>query len=212
MSMPARSKSCSLSGLEAGIEIVHRRVQLRHAGVDQHARIRMVDDVYVDRHPLALGEQVGNADRRDRDRGGGVHLVPIAAAVVVRCRAIQDSSCIGSLERRHPTRGGRLRSPRLSYTGIRWWLAETEELEQSAPTTTSRLGAHPGQCTSRGPSVSPGNDTASVAIVGTHPSPAYSQAPSHWGDGRFRLPSLLGLNAGEPPRMAPRQSVCRTAP
>jgi hypothetical protein len=25
----------------------------------------MVDDVHVDRHPLALGEQVGNADWRD---------------------------------------------------------------------------------------------------------------------------------------------------
>ena len=60
MSMPARSKSCSLSGAEAGIDVGHRRVQLRHAGVDQHARIGMVDDVHVDRHPLALGEQVGN--------------------------------------------------------------------------------------------------------------------------------------------------------
>ena len=45
---------------EAGIHVGHRRVQLRHAGVDQHARIGMVDDVHVDRHPLALGEQVGN--------------------------------------------------------------------------------------------------------------------------------------------------------
>jgi hypothetical protein len=27
----------------------------------------MVDDVHVDRHPLALGEQVGNADWRDGD-------------------------------------------------------------------------------------------------------------------------------------------------
>ena len=52
---------------EAGIEIGHRRVQLRHPGVDQHARIWMVDDVHVDRHPLALGEQVGNSDWRDRD-------------------------------------------------------------------------------------------------------------------------------------------------
>ena len=70
MSMPARSKSCSLSGSEAGIHVGHRRVQLRHAGVDQHARIGMVDDVHVDRHPLALGEQVGDVDRRDGDRGG----------------------------------------------------------------------------------------------------------------------------------------------
>jgi hypothetical protein len=27
----------------------------------------MVDDVHIDRHPLALGEQVGNADWRDGD-------------------------------------------------------------------------------------------------------------------------------------------------
>jgi hypothetical protein len=52
---------------EAGIEVSHRRVQLRHAGVDQHARIGMVDDVHVDGHPLALGEQVGNAGWRDGD-------------------------------------------------------------------------------------------------------------------------------------------------
>ena len=52
---------------EAGIEVGHRRVQLRHAGVDQHARIRMVDGVHVDRHPLALGEQVGDPDWRDGD-------------------------------------------------------------------------------------------------------------------------------------------------
>src|ERR671935_1073958 len=28
----------------------------------------MVDDVHVDRHPLALGEQVGHEQRRDRGR------------------------------------------------------------------------------------------------------------------------------------------------
>ncbi len=53
--------------MEAGIKVGHRRVQLRHASVDQHARIGMIDDVHVDRHPLALGEQVGNADWRDGD-------------------------------------------------------------------------------------------------------------------------------------------------
>jgi hypothetical protein len=52
---------------EAGIEISHRRVQLRHARVDQHPRIGMVDDVHVDRHPLALGEQVSDADWSDGD-------------------------------------------------------------------------------------------------------------------------------------------------
>jgi hypothetical protein len=67
MSMPARSKFCWLSGRRAGIEVGRRRVQLRHAGVDQHARIGMVDHVHVDRHPLALGEQVGNEDWRDGD-------------------------------------------------------------------------------------------------------------------------------------------------
>ncbi len=51
--------------LEAGIHVGHRRVQLRHAGVDQHARIGMVDDVHVDRHPLVLDEQVGDEDWRD---------------------------------------------------------------------------------------------------------------------------------------------------
>src|SRR5829696_2670911 len=64
---------------EAGIEVGRRRMQLRHARVDQQARIGMVDDVHVDRHPLALGQQVGHEDRRDGDRGGGVHLVPPAA-------------------------------------------------------------------------------------------------------------------------------------
>ena len=54
--------------LKARIHIGHSRVQLRHAGVDQHTRIGMVDDVHVDRHPLALDVQVGNEDWRD---GGG---------------------------------------------------------------------------------------------------------------------------------------------
>jgi hypothetical protein len=58
---------------EAGIHVGQQRVQLRHAGVDQHARIGMVDDVHVDRHPLALHVQIGNADCRDGDCGGGVH-------------------------------------------------------------------------------------------------------------------------------------------
>ena len=57
------------------------RVQLRHAGVDQHARIGMVDDVDVDRHQFALDEQVGNVDRRDGDRGGVGHCVTTVAVV-----------------------------------------------------------------------------------------------------------------------------------
>ena len=58
---------------QAWIHVGHRRVQLRQAGVDEHARVGMVDEVHVDRHPLVLGEQVGNADRRDRDRRVDVH-------------------------------------------------------------------------------------------------------------------------------------------
>ena len=73
MSMPARSKSCLFSGQEVGFDVGQQRVQLRHAGVDQHAGIGMVDDMHVDRHQLALDVQVGNVDRRNRDWGGGVH-------------------------------------------------------------------------------------------------------------------------------------------
>jgi hypothetical protein len=65
--MPARSEVLLAQRPEAGIEVGRRRVQFRHAGVDQHARVGMVDDVHVDRNPLALGEQVRNADRRDGD-------------------------------------------------------------------------------------------------------------------------------------------------
>jgi hypothetical protein len=41
---------------EARVHVGHCRVQLRHAGVDQHPGVGMVDDLDVDRHPLALGE------------------------------------------------------------------------------------------------------------------------------------------------------------
>jgi hypothetical protein len=40
----------------ARIHVGHRRVQLRQAGVDKHARVGMIDDVHVDRHPLARCE------------------------------------------------------------------------------------------------------------------------------------------------------------
>src|SRR4029078_11781832 len=89
MSMPARSKSCSLSGRRRGprsataggrsalpVSTSTRACELARAWVDRHARVGMVDDVHVDRHPLALGEQVGNADWRDGDRGEGVHVYP----------------------------------------------------------------------------------------------------------------------------------------
>ena len=52
---------------QTGIHVGQRRVQLRHAGVDQHARIRMVDDVHVDWHTLAFDVQIGNEDWRDGD-------------------------------------------------------------------------------------------------------------------------------------------------
>jgi hypothetical protein len=67
MSMPVRSKFCVLRGRRRGSRSAAAGVQLRHAGVDQHARIGMVDYVHVDRHPLTLGEQVGNEDWRDGD-------------------------------------------------------------------------------------------------------------------------------------------------
>jgi len=67
---------------EAGIKVGHRRVQLRHAGVDQHARVGVVDDVHVDRHPLALREQVGNEDGRHRDGLSGVHRA-LGTAVIM---------------------------------------------------------------------------------------------------------------------------------
>ena len=81
MSMPARSTFCWLSG-RRGLHVGQQRVQLRHAGIDQHAPLGMVDDVHVDRHPLALDVKVGDEDRRDVDRGGGVHRVVTAAMVV----------------------------------------------------------------------------------------------------------------------------------
>jgi hypothetical protein len=61
---------------EAGIHVGHRWVQLRHAGVDQHPRIRMVDDVHVDRHPLPLDVQVGNET--------GVMVIEVGTFIVYR--------------------------------------------------------------------------------------------------------------------------------
>ena len=66
---------------ETRIHVGHRGMQLRHAGVDQHAGIGMVDDVHVDRHPLVLGQQVSNADRRDGD-GRASALRAVASALV----------------------------------------------------------------------------------------------------------------------------------
>ena len=62
--------------LETGIHVGQQGVQQGHAGVDQHAPFRMVDDVHIDRHHLALDVQVGNMDGRDGDRGAGAHRFP----------------------------------------------------------------------------------------------------------------------------------------
>lgn len=53
---------------QAGIEIRDLWTQLRHTGIDKHTGIRMVDDVDVDRPPLALDEQLGHEHRCDRGR------------------------------------------------------------------------------------------------------------------------------------------------
>ena len=65
---------------QAGIHVGHRRVQLRQAGVHQHARIGVVDDVDVDRHSFTLDVQVGDEDRRDGDRG--IHRAPTVSLSV----------------------------------------------------------------------------------------------------------------------------------
>ena len=81
-SMPGEVEVLLAQWTEARIEVGHRRVQLRQPRVDQHPRIGMVDHVHVHGHPLALGEQVGDADRCDGDRGKGVHRVPTALFVI----------------------------------------------------------------------------------------------------------------------------------
>jgi hypothetical protein len=54
--------------VQRGVQLGGERVQSRHARVDQHAGIGMVDDVHVQRHRLVLDEEVGDEDRRDGDR------------------------------------------------------------------------------------------------------------------------------------------------
>jgi non-heme chloroperoxidase len=53
---------------QAGVHVDHLRAQLRHAGVDQHAGVGMVDDVDGHRPALALDEQLGHQQRRDLRR------------------------------------------------------------------------------------------------------------------------------------------------
>ena len=43
-----------------GVHVGDRRMELSHAGVDQNSCIWVVNDVHVDRHRLALGEQIGD--------------------------------------------------------------------------------------------------------------------------------------------------------
>ena len=70
--------------LEARIHVGDQRVQRSQAGVHQHPSIGMVDDMHVDGHPLVPGEQVGDEDRRDGDRGEGVHPRTTAAVQVMQ--------------------------------------------------------------------------------------------------------------------------------
>ena len=53
---------------EARVHVGDLRAQLRHPGVDQHAGFGMVDDVDANRRALALDEQLGHQQRRDRGR------------------------------------------------------------------------------------------------------------------------------------------------
>src|SRR5919197_550063 len=71
-----------------------RRVQLLYAGVDQHARIGMVDDVHVDRHPLALDEKVCNPDGRDGEdlRRGHRRLFANDSYYLLYCSACSSRS------------------------------------------------------------------------------------------------------------------------
>ena len=68
---------------EARIHVGHRWVPLRHAGVDQHARVGMVDDVHVDRPPHALvDQQLGHEDRGDGRRRRHPPILPQPAKAV----------------------------------------------------------------------------------------------------------------------------------
>ena len=55
------------------LHVVHQRVQLGHAGIDEDPGLRMVDDVDVDRHPLAFDVEVGDEDGGDGDPGRFAH-------------------------------------------------------------------------------------------------------------------------------------------
>lgn len=73
--------------VRARIQVGRERVPIRQAGVDEHAGVRVVDEIRVDGHPLAPDEQVGDQDGGDRDRSDGAHR---ASAPVV------DGLCVGA--------------------------------------------------------------------------------------------------------------------
>ena len=91
-------------GTQAGIEVGHERVQLGHARVDQHARLGVVDDVHVDRHPPALDEQVGDEDRGDGDASFVIHQGSPCIALSGVGSGASDVPRPGSVRRDTPCR------------------------------------------------------------------------------------------------------------
>ena len=78
---------------ESGIHVGDCRMELGHAGVDEHAPVGVVDDVHVDRHPRTVGEQVAHLDRRDRDGARNAHAgVPARTASICEKMATMPSS------------------------------------------------------------------------------------------------------------------------
>ena len=53
--------------MEARVEVRGGGMQLGEAGVDEHARIRVLDDVHVDRHPVVHAAELRDLHRDDRD-------------------------------------------------------------------------------------------------------------------------------------------------
>src|SRR5205823_9188062 len=74
---------------EAGVHVGHLRAQLRHAGVDQHAGVGMVDDMDADRPAFALDEQLGHQQRRDRGRRRHSPILP-PPANCIPCRLLRS--------------------------------------------------------------------------------------------------------------------------
>ena len=84
-------------GNQAGVHVGYRRVQLRQAGVDEHAPVGVVDDVHVDRHPLALGQQLSHEDRRDALRRNLTsRSVAVSASRIIRNVVMGPHICSSS--------------------------------------------------------------------------------------------------------------------